>query len=155
MPADARLLEILDQTGLASTLEPQRDLRQRQAAAMAIDINGKVIPRAAPAPTPMSYSWGPSSTTRYRAARACLLTLVDAYATTAPTTGDAIVTITMTTEAGGTETIATATIPDESQFATPETPNIPVPAGAWIYASVTTANGASGVSISTTLEIQR
>ena len=103
--ADSRLLAILDRVGLAETNEPQEWLRHRQAVETAIDLTGKVNPKAAPKPSPQVLSWGPSSTTRFRAARAGTVVLLSVYATTAPTTGDATVTLTQTTQDGGTETL--------------------------------------------------
>ena len=143
---------IIRETGLTRAIHTRTMLRQQEAVAVAIDPTGKVTPYAAPKLPPIDYTWGPSSTTRYRVPRATTLVLLAAYATTAPSSGDATVEVTATTETGGTETIATLTIPEDSQFAD-TIPNVAVPAGAWLYGSVSTANGASGVNISVTLEV--
>jgi hypothetical protein len=83
--------------------------------------------------------------------------MLRAYASTAPTSGDAVITVTQVTQDGGTESLGSVVSPDETQFSDPDTLSglpVAVPAGAWLSATVTTANGASGVSISATIEVR-
>jgi hypothetical protein len=145
--SDPTLAKILRDVGLARAIQPPDTIRQLAATKTVIDETGAINPpAAAPFRSPQTMQWAPGGTNRQRVTRAGTISLVAAYASTAPTTGNATVTVTQVTEAGGTDTIATLTIPDESQFAD-ATPQVAVPAGAWLLASVTTANGASGVSI--------
>lgn len=152
------LNELYRNSGLPKARRTQETLRQQAAVDMAIDITGKVNPAALPSSTPLALSWGPSDTRRIATSRAGTVVMLRAFATTAPSTGDAVITLTSTTETGGTETLATVRIPNSTQFSDADSIvglPVPVPAGAWLYASVTSANGASGVSIGCTIEIVR
>lgn len=140
---------------IGELIRPAQSIRRDAAVDTAIDLTGRVNPKAAPKPSPQVLSWGPSSTTRQRVVRAGTVVLLSVYATTAPTTGDATVTLTQTTQDGGTETLASVKVPDGSNFSDGDTQSglpVQVPNGGWLFASVTTANGAAGVNISVTVE---
>ena len=145
-------------THFARVAEPPVVLQQRQAVGVAIDpATGTVYANALPSSTPLDPSWGPGDALRrYRTPRAGNVSMLAAFCTTPPSTGDAVITLTKTTETGGTETIATVRIPRGKQFSDPETliwQARDVPAGAWLGASVTTVNSASGVNIGATVDI--
>lgn len=140
---------------IGELIRPAQSIRRDAAVDTAIDLTGRVNPKAAPKPSPQVLSWGPSSTTRLRVPRACTVVLLAVYATTAPTTGDATVTLTQTTQDGGTETLASVQVPDGANYSDGDTQSglpVQVPNGAWLFASVTDAQGMSGASISCTLE---
>jgi hypothetical protein len=155
----SELSDIYVKSGLKRARGTVQTIRQLESLRMAVDENGKVLPPALPASTPLDPSWGPGDALkRYRTARAGTVAILDAFAATAPSTGDALITLTKTTPTSGTETIATVRIPNGSQFADPETliwQARDVPAGAWLNAVVTTPNGAGSVSIACTLEVNR
>lgn len=151
------LHRIFHESGVSRARRTRETLQYQQALEQAVDPTGKVIRTALPANTPLVFDWAPSDTSRKATARAGTLVMLRAYASTAPSTGDAVITLTMVTEASGTETLATVRIPDDAQFSNPDTLTgipYPVPAGAWLGATVTTANGASGISISATMEVR-
>lgn len=134
---------------LATTLEPPTVLHQREATRRAVDVQGRLTPQAiADARDPQTIVWKPADTGGDAAVRAGTATLIRAYATTAPTAGTAGATITITkvTEFGGSEDLPTVNIPAEVNFGT-EVIATPVEAGAWFVRTVTTANGASGISV--------
>ena len=147
------LAQLIRQTGLAEAIQPARAIRQAQAVAVVVDETGK-INRSAVAPflPPIAFQWASGSTSRQRVPRAGTIVLLAAFASTAPSTGDATVTLTQMTEASGEETIATLRIAEDAQFGDAQ-PMVQVPAGAWLGAIVTVANGASGVSISCTMNV--
>jgi hypothetical protein len=130
---------------------PTHELQQNYANTRSIGRDGSIFREAVePFLRGEKVSWGPSDTRKQPIEKAGDLYLITAYATTAPSTGDATITITMTTEAGGTENIGTVRILDGYNFSDPDTMEgvpYPVPANAWLGGTVTTANGASGVNI--------
>jgi hypothetical protein len=149
MMADPYYTKILRDIGLSEAIIPAHDLQQQQANTRVIDHNGDVI-RAAIAPylRGEKFTWGPSDIRKIPTEKAGNLSLITAYATTAPTTGDATVTITITTPSG-TETVGTVRIPEDTQFSDPDTAEgLPyaVPAGAWLAYTVD-AQGGSGFSV--------
>lgn len=146
----------LRRIGLAQTMFPAEQLRHLDAIFRAIDPTGRLNPRAAkPYRTPLGFDWDPGSTARKRVKRAGRVATLAAECVTPPdiALGDATVTLTLKRpDGGGVETIATLTIPKGQDMAD-TTPGVDVPAGGWLGASVTTANGAGGVSISVTLDL--
>jgi hypothetical protein len=144
--SDPTLAKILRDVGLARAIQPPDTIRQLAATKTVIDETGAINPpAAAPFRTPQTMHFPPGAVGRQRVSRAGTMSLVSAYATTPPS-GNATVTVTAWTADGGTQTIATLTIPAGSEEAS-ITPQVAVPAGARILAAVTTASGAAGVSI--------
>jgi hypothetical protein len=145
--SDPTLAKILRDVGLARAIQPPDTIRQLAATKTVIDETGAINPpAAAPFRTPQTMHFPPGAVGRQRVSRAGTLSLVSAYATTPPGPGNATITVTAWTADGGTQTIATLTIPAGSEEAS-ITPQVAVPAGARILAAVTTASGAAGVSI--------
>ena len=148
--SDPVLAKLFRDIGWAEAVIPATELQQGQANKRVIDQTGAMIADAiAPYLRGERFDWGPGDTKRQPTEKAGSLFLIRAYAGTAPSTGDATITVTMVTESGS-ETIATVRIPDGQQFSDPDTAEgLPyaVPAAAWLGATVTTANGASGVNI--------
>lgn len=135
------------------TLQPAAMLKQQAATARVIDLAGGIAPDAlAPHLAPLVLRWGPSDTGRWPVARSGTAVRLWACAETAPTSGPAMVTLTLLTEFAGSETIATLTIPINQQFASTALA-YDLPASSWVGATVTTANGASGVSIAVTVSV--
>jgi len=134
-------------------IQPVEVLRQQQANARVIDLAAGINPEAlAPHLTPLVVRWGPSDTGRWPIARSGQAVMLRACAETPPSSGPATVTVTVLTEFSGSETIATLTIPQNQQFGAVALA-YDLPAGAWVGATVTTANGASGVSIALTVSV--
>ncbi len=149
--SDPSLAKILRDIKFAEALQPAEILRQQEANKRVIDVTGSINTKAAnPFRTPLVMHWASGDTSRKRVARAGTVALLGAYASTAPSSGDAKVTLTSATAASGTETLIVLTIPVGSQFADVTTA-ISVPSGSWLSATVTTANGVAGVSISVTI----
>ena len=148
-----RVRQVVRTSGLLDTLQPVEQMRQNQAVRQVIDLGGGVFPSAAsPFRTPLTHTWSPSDTGRKRAAQSGTIVTFAAHAAIAPSTGNCIVTLTMVTEAEGLRTIGTCQITNGASIG--ETPlNELIPSGAWLGATVTTANGASGVSISVTQKV--
>ncbi len=138
---------IFRESGLAEELIPRRELRHRDAVQRVIDVTGAINDRsAAPFRSPQSITWKPADTGGDAAVRAGSAVLIRAYATTAPTTGDATITVTKVTEFGGSDALPAVTIPKGSQFGDVVI-TVPVEAGAWFTRAVTVANGAAGISV--------
>lgn len=135
--------DILREIGFAEVLEPKRDLRHREAVKRTIDPTGRII---TPSATAVVFNWDAGSTSKRVTGSAGTITMLAAHCATAPSTGDATVTLTAETEEGGLQTIGTLTIPEGQRMAN-TTLGVQVTALTWLGATVTTANGASGVSI--------
>lgn len=136
---------------IADTILPREQLDQQQATRMAIGLDGRVTPDGLRGlRETQDLQWAPGETGRRRSKFAGNLVVVAAQCATPPSTGNATVTITQVSAAGGGPS-ATLTIPDGAAVAEVAV-SVPVRAGAWLAATVTTANGASGVSISTVIE---
>lgn len=134
------------------------ELRHDAAVRRVVERSERIVPNAiAPFLAPLVLRWGPSDTGRWPIARSGRGVMLRACAETPPSSGPATITLTVLTEFSGVESITTLTIPQGQQFgakALPATdPLFVFPAGAWIGAAVTTANGASGVSIALTVNI--
>lgn len=144
---------IFREIGVAPTLFPPQMLRHLEAVFRAVDQTGRLTDRTArPFRTPLVLRWAPGGTDRQWTGRAGIVTLVTAHCLTAPTTGDAVVTFTMERREGGVQNLGTLTIP-EGQTMADETLNVAVPSSAWLAQSVTTANGASGVSVAAMIDL--
>lgn len=137
---------VIRKSGLLDTLQPVEQMRQREDVAMVIMRGGGIFPEAAaPLRTPPVLRWGPSDTGPFPVAQNSTAELFWAYAATPPNLGNCVVTLTMITRGEGEKAIGSLTIPNGEQFG--ETPlNYVLPARAAVFATVTTANGASGVT---------
>lgn len=104
---------------------------------------------------PEKLDWATGETGKFIAtARAGRSVLAIARAGTAPSTGACIITLRWESAAQGLTTIGTVRIPNGQRFGQsgPEQIGTALPAGAWVQAQVSTANGASNVSVSLVLE---
>lgn len=152
---DTELQRIVRQSGLLDALVPREQERLLQAVRQTIGPLGEINPNMArPFKASQVMQWDPGNTGRQRVGTAGQVIILAAYAATPPSTGDAVVTLTHLNELTSEETLATVTIPQGASFSSFESlvgcPS-DVLAGAWLGASVSTANGASGVSISVTI----
>ena len=144
---------IVRRQGLASALYPPELIRQLQALAQVVDPSGSIVPsKAAPFRTPLVLAWPVGVTGKQRSARAGTGVLLAAHANAAPTTGDCIVSLTEQTATSGTTTVAQVRIPINKQIGEDEI-TVPILAGGWYGVTVTTANGASGISVSLTVNV--
>lgn len=125
--------------------QPADVVKHNAAMRRVIDPAEGINPAAvAPHLTPLVLRWGPSDTGRWPVARSGKAVRLWACAETPPSSGNAIVTFTVLTEFAGVTTIGTLTIPNGQQIASRAITYV-LPANAAIGATVTTANGASGV----------
>lgn len=133
---------------LARTLEPADRLHLLDAARGVIDPTTRRLtsPALADARDPQTITWKPADTGGDFAVRAGMAVLIRAYASTPPTTGDARITITKTTEFGGSEALPAVTIPNGANWG-PLVIAVPVEAGAYFSRAVTAAEGASGITV--------
>jgi hypothetical protein len=141
---------VIRSLGTMETLFPAEQILQDAAIRATHDRAGRLTPAEAQRlRRPQSLGIDPSSNKRKRVSRAGQVTLLAAYAETAPTTGNATITVTAYTEAGGAVTIGTVsiTVGRQAGEAVPSPATASVPAGAWIGATITTANGAADVSV--------
>jgi hypothetical protein len=146
--SDAKLRKAIRDMGWGEKLQPPEVLRQLESLSRTVDPTGALFPSAAaPFIVPHVFQWGPGSTQRQRVARAGKLTVMAAYAATAPTTGDAIITMSRITSSSGATNIASLVMDKGTQFAEASF-DISLPGGAWILATLSTANGAANVSMS-------
>lgn len=138
--------------GFFDAILPGDRLRHDRSVRRAIDEAGRISDEAAKAfREPVTFDWGPSDLTRHRVARFATLVLVGVHATKPPS-GLCEVTVTMQTTAG-VVSLTKAQLPvGMAQVDVPLDVPQGVPAGARLHASVTTAGGASGVSISAELQ---
>ncbi len=138
--------------GVSAARTSRKQLYRQQAAERVYDDAGNLTDEAARRlRSPEKMGWGPSSTQAHEVLRSGTITRLSAYATTAPSTGDATITVTQyIPETGLVETIATVTIL-EAQKVGRVRPLVAVAAGVWIAATVTDAKGASGVSTNLTI----
>lgn len=139
------LAQAIRDSGLLDELMPADQLRHNEAIRQAIDQAGRLSPdTAAPLRTPITLSWGPSDVARRRTPQAGMLVLIWAHATTAPTS-TCTVTVSMETRQQGATAVGTVTIPAGGRIGE-TTLAQPLPAGAYLSATVTTAGDASAVS---------
>jgi hypothetical protein len=146
--SNAKLRKAVRDMRWAERVQPPPVLRQLESLSRTVDPTGAITPSAAaPFIVPQVFQWGPGSTSRQRVARAGRLTVLAAYAATAPTTGDAIITLTRITPSSASTPIATVIIDNGTQFGEVSL-DIAIPGGSWLLATVTTTNGAANVSMS-------
>jgi hypothetical protein len=139
--------------GVLDTLNPLDRMRLERALLEVIDMAGGIRPEAAaPFRTPITYTWGPSDTRRQRAAQAGTIVSLSAYAETPPDSGNCIVTLTAVSAVEGEQVLGTCQITKGASIGEAQIQRS-IPEGAWLKATPTTANGASGVSISVTQRV--
>jgi hypothetical protein len=148
----ADLERIFRDTGLAEALQPRQSLELQEAARRVIDPTGKIQPQAAtPFRTPRFLDYAVGTTPPQRVGRAGTLTLASIRCGTAPSTGDATITVTVESLLEGADAHV-VTVPNGDTYA--DAPlAVPVNASDWIGVAVTSAEGASGVSASLTVTI--
>ena len=116
---------------------------------------GGIDPRAAkPFKSSQVMQWSPGDTGRQRAGTAGTAVMAFAFAETAPTAGDALITVTQIVENQSEETLGFFRIQQGRQFSSPESAvgfPAPIAVGGWIKATVTEPSGATGISISLTI----
>lgn len=138
---------------IADVLVPRETLEHQQASRVAIGPDGRVTPEGLRGlRETQDLQWAPAEAGRKRVKVAGNMVIVAAHCATPPSSGDAIVTITQVSAAGSGPSV-TLTIPNGQAIAEVAV-SVPVRAGAWVSSSVTTANGASGVSTSIVVERQ-
>lgn len=143
---------IFRELNVAEVLAPRAVLRQQEAMRRVIDETGKINPKAAtPFRTPRILDYDVGTTRPMRAGRAGTLALASIRCGTAPSTGDAVITITIESVLSGSDTYP-VTVPNGQTYVD-ETFAVPVNASDWIGLAVTTANGASAVSASLTVNV--
>ncbi len=146
------LERIVHEIGLAEALMPRATLHQLEAVGRVIDPTGDIDPRKAdPFRTPRCIDYDVGTTGYRRADKAGTLALVSIRCGTAPTTGDATITVTVESPINGTDTYP-VTVPQGSTYAD-IVMSVPVSASDWIGVAVSNANGAGGVSASLTITI--
>jgi hypothetical protein len=150
----ADLGRIVRGSGLLDVLRPADELRHSLAVQTVVDRSGRITEEAARSVrTPMRMDWTPGETGRKPAQAPGRAVLLRAYAETAPTSGNCTVTVTMVTALAGEATLGTVQITQGYQFGEAVIAE-DVPAGAWLGREVTVASGASGVSVSCTVEVR-
>lgn len=100
----------------------------------------------------LTHEWSPSTPSARFVPQVSRIMSLNAYATTPPSSGNCVVTLTIVSPGSGSATIGTVTILN-GQSSGERSLAYTAPAGSWLFAVVTTANGASGVSIAATRRI--
>lgn len=143
---------MLRDVNLAGSMQPAEELRLMDAVKRVIDPTGKIVGKAAaPFRTPRFLDFTVGTTLPQRAGRAGTLALVSVRCGTAPSTGDAVITVTKESALSGSETYDVTVSNGEtySDMILAE----PVNASDWFGVAVSSAEGASGVSASITITI--
>ncbi len=142
---------------LVTVMEPAETLRHGAAVRESIDVAGRPNPaKFARLRTPLALQWPTGATGTYQAvARPGTAILIRARAGTAPSGGPCIVTLKWESASTGLTTLGEVRIPAGRRFgeAQVEAYLATLPAGAWVVATVTTANDASGVSAALTIDV--
>ncbi len=150
----SRLDRVVRELGYLAAMEPADELRRRKVVADVVDLAGGINRTAMLPHLPADrLRWGPGDTGRVPTVQSGRAVMLRAAAETPPSTGNATITLTTLTEFAGVQTIGTLAIPKGQQFGA-EALDVELPAGTWVGATVTTANGASGVSIALTVEME-
>jgi len=140
------LAQAIRDSGLLDELMPADQLRHNEAIRQAIDEAGRIMPdAAAPLRTPLTLDWSTIDGRAKRTAQAGTLVLVWAHAVTAPSSGPCVIQYTMETRQQGATPMATVTIA-QGQVIGETVLAQPLPAGAYLNPTVTSAGGASAVS---------
>ena len=150
--SDADLGKALRDIKFAERLLPQRRLRQLDALRRTVDDQGSISAEAvAPYRSPQVMSWTGTSTIHQRVARAGKISLVSVYASTVPSTSDAVIEIRVLSEDSPTlSTIATVTVQQNQRFGQ-SAPMVSVSTGQWIAPLVApSGSGVFSVSLNIT-----
>ena len=136
--------------GFVETAFPSEALQQQQVVREVVNRSGGINREAIlPFLPDLVAKWSPTVTAGEYVPQVSQLGRLVAHASTPPSSGNCVVTLSILPPGAGLTTIGTVTILNgQSTGETSLTHE--VPAGAWLFASVTTANGASGVSIAAT-----
>lgn len=137
---------IVEESGLAHVIFPPDQLRHDAEIRKAVDAAGRIDPNAAaPLRTPITLDWSTIDGRPKRTPQSGTLVLIWAHANTAPSSGPCVIQYTMETKTQGATPIGVVTI---AQGQTIGEANLsqPLPAGAYLNPTVTSAGGASAVS---------
>ena len=152
---EAEAAHIIFRSGLINALGVTATAESRRIVDAAIDASGQVtwdaIYQVLPA---QNLTWAPGDAGLKPVSPQGTITIVRAYCATAPDSGPATITITRVREFASEEVVATLRIAEGSQFAI-DHPYAPVEANDWLKATVTDAQGASGVSIGVAVKARR
>lgn len=137
---------------LVEALSPADAVRHGVATAQVVDKAG-AINRAAILPylPPLVARWHPSDSGGWPVPIPATVTRLMARASTPPSTGNATITLTVHAPGGGTATETLLILQGDSTSDAGIA--LDAPNGAWLTATVTTANGASGISIAAILRL--
>lgn len=141
---------ILRDVNLAGSMQPAEMLLLLEDMRQVVMRGGKINPKAAQVfRTPRRIDYTVGTTLPLPADQAGILLRVSVRCGTAPSTGDAHITITRTSDLNGIETYV-VTVP-EGDSTGYLYPNEPVNATDWFGIAVTDAEGASGISATITI----
>lgn len=140
------LAQAIRDSGLLEQLFPPDEALHDAAIRQAIDAAGRLTPDAAKdLRTPEKVDWSTIDGRPKRVAQAGTLSLLWAHANTAPSSGPCVIQYTMETRQQGATPIGTVTI-QQGQTYGEAVSEQPLPAGALLNPTVTSAAGASAVS---------
>jgi len=144
--SNPRLNQAIRDSGFFEAFEPAERLRHDAAIRGSVDKAGRLSDdEATRIRQPEKVDWSTIDGRSQRTAQSGVLSLLWAHAETAPTS-TCTLTFTMETDTQGPTPIATVTISAGSRSGKNENVKQPIPAGAFLNVSVTTAGGASAVS---------
>lgn len=133
---------------LIETLSPAEAAKLQKVVEQVVNRSGGVNRETVLGLLPTLVSrWEPSDAGGDFVPQASTVMGLTAYANTAPSTGNALITLSIERPGAGREAIGTVQILQGEPAAVPVTLAQDAPAGSWLFATVTTANGASGVTI--------
>lgn len=139
--------------GLVEAIAPAEQRKHLQAVAQVISPDRSIY---RPAVTPLlpliGHEWNPGEIGRRRVRQASKLVLLAAFAETPPTSGPCTARLVVTPPGAGEVEIGTVEI-IKGAVSGEQPLTYDLPAGSWLKATVIAANGASGVSISTSEEV--
>jgi hypothetical protein len=140
------LTQIIRDSGLLDALYPAEQLRHDAAIRTAVDAAGRITDDAAARlRPPEKVDWSTIDGRSRRTAQAGTLDLLWAHAETPPSS-TCTVTFTLETKTQGATPIGSVTIAPGKRSGENANVSQPIPAGAYLNVSVTTAGGASLVS---------
>ena len=148
--SDPAFGKALRDIGFADRLFPSSTERQLDALKRTVDNTGALAPEAiAPYRSPQVMAWAPLTTHYQRVTKAGVLTLISVYASTAPTSGNALISLFAISELEPTtlSVVASVNVFQNQKFGT-ASPMIPVQTGLWLIPSLTTSASGSGFNVS-------
>lgn len=149
-----RIQRAMREMGFMDAVYPGDQLRHDQAVRKAIDEAGKLDPSAAEdLRTPITLDWSTIDGRPKRSPQSGDLVLLWAHANTAPSSGPCIVTYTFKTKQQGATPLPVVVRIEQNQEIGEVTLAQPLPAGAYLNPSVTSAGGASGVSTGLVIKV--